>query len=143
MKVISGFGIKDGVWICKPSLAIPLSQMLRQRLIEVALASSQAEKQGTLAETLYEYVVSHEFRQQIEAMVETYKDMKGHIVKERVAYEKSWKIRDAQIDKIFFGTANIVGSIEGKLGKNAFSPIKGLELLGEGEDEKDSVSEVI
>lgn len=132
-EAISGFGQKDGVWICKPSLAISLSQVLRRQLLEVALVTTQAEKQGTLAETLYEYVTSHSFRQQVESMVETYKEMKEQVTKERVAFEKSWKMRDAQIDKIFIGTANIVGSIQGKLGNNAFGPVKGLELLEEGE----------
>jgi hypothetical protein len=137
----SGFGQKDGVWICKPSLAISLSQVLRRQLLEVALVNAQSEKQGTLAETLYEYVTSHAFRQQVESMVETYKEMKEQVTKERVAFEKSWKMRDAQIDKIFIGTANIVGSIQGKLGNNAFGPVKGLELL-EGGDDKISVDEL-
>jgi hypothetical protein len=132
-EAISGFGQKDGVWICKPSLAINISQVLRRQLLEVALVSAQAEKQGTLAETLYGYVTSHEFRQQVESMIETYTEMKGQVTRERVAFEKSWKVRDAQIEKIFMGTANIVGSIQGKLGNNAFGPVKGLELLEDGE----------
>jgi len=132
-EAISGLGQKDGVWICKPSLAISLSHVLRRQLLEVALVNAQADKQGTLAETLYVYVTSHEFRQQVESMVETYKEMKDQITKERVAFEKSWKVRDAQVEKIFIGTANIVGSIQGKLGNNAFGPVKGLELLEDGE----------
>ncbi len=135
----SGLGQKDDVWICKPALAIGLAHVLRRNLIEVALANTRSQNQGTLAETLYEYVTSHEFRQQVESMVETYKDMKSHITKERVAYEKSWKIRDAQVDKIFIGTANIIGSIEGRLGKNAFSPVKGLDLLESGDIKEDHV----
>ncbi len=131
-EAISGFGQKDGVWICKPSLAISLSLVLRRQLLEVALTNAQVEKQGTLAETLYEYVTSHEFRQQVESMVETYTEMKGQITKERVAFEKLWKARDAQIEKIFIGTANIIGSIQGRLGNSAFGPVKGLELLGDG-----------
>jgi hypothetical protein len=139
-EAVSGLGQKDGVWICKPSLAISLASILRHQLLEVAIESSKAEKQGTLAESLYDYVTSHEFRQQVEAMVEVYKEMKDQVVREKVAYEKSWKMREAQVEKMFIGTARIVGSIQGKLGNSAFGPVKGLELLESGETNSDSTS---
>lgn len=130
----SGFGQKDMVWICKPSLASAVATILRNQLLEVATASMVAKKQGTLADSLYEYITSHEFRQQVQAMVEVYQEMKNQILIERRAYEKSWKMRDAQLDKILNGTARIVGSIQGKLGTTAFGPVEGLELLGSGEE---------
>lgn len=137
-EAITGFGQKEGVWICKPSLAISVASILRNQLLEVAIESSKAEKQGTLAESLYDYVTSHEFRQQVEAMVEVFKEMKDQVTREKVAYEKSWKMRDAQIEKMFIGAARIVGSIQGKLGNSAFGPVKGLELLDSGESKTDS-----
>jgi hypothetical protein len=130
----SGFGQKDGVWICRPSMAIGVAHAFRRQLLEIALANAQAQSRGTLADSLYDYVISHEFRQQIESMVETYREMKEQITKERVAYEKSWKIRESQVDRMFIGTARVVGSIQGKLGQATFGPVKGLELL-EGPEE--------
>ncbi|MEI6863875.1 MAG: DUF2130 domain-containing protein [Candidatus Adlerbacteria bacterium] len=125
----AGFGQKEGVWVCKPGMAIGVAHAFRRQLLDVALANAQAESRGTLADSLYDYVISHEFRQQIESMVEVYREMKEQIGRERIAYEKSWKIRDAQVDRMFVGTARVVGSIQGKLGSTAFGPVKGLELL--------------
>ncbi len=125
----SGLGQKDGVWVCKPGMAIAVAHAFRRQLLEVALANAQAQSRGTLADSLYDYVTSHEFRQQIESMVEVYREMKDQIARERIAYEKSWKIREGQVDRMFIGTARVVGSIQGKLGSTAFGPVKGLELL--------------
>lgn len=130
----AGFGQKENVWICKPTLAIALAHALRRQLIEVALANAQSQSRETLADSLYDYVISHEFRQQIESMVEVYREMKEQISRERIAYEKQWKVREGQIDRMFIGTARVVGSIQGKLGNTAFGPVKGLELL-EGAEE--------
>lgn len=132
----SGFGQKDGVWICKPSIAIPIAFAFRRQLLEVALVNSQAENRGTLADSLYDYVISHEFRQQIESMVETHREMKEQVTRERISYERSWKARESQIDRMLTGTARIAGSIQGRLGDAAFGPVKGLELP-EGESVAD------
>jgi hypothetical protein len=134
----SGFGQKEGVWLCKPSMAIGVAHAFRRQLLEVALANAQAQSRGTLADLLYDYVISHEFRQQIESMVEVYREMKEHIAKERIAYEKSWKIREGQVDRMFIGTARVVGSIQGKLGTGTFGPVKGLELLESPEKDQPS-----
>ena len=125
----SGFGQKEGVWLCKPSMAVGVAHAFRRQLLEVALVNAQAKNRGTLADSLYDYVTGHEFRQQIESMVEVYREMKDQIGREKVAYEKSWKLREGQIDRMFMGTARVVGSIQGKLGVTAFGPVKGLELL--------------
>ena len=133
----SGFGQKEGVWVCKPGMAIAVAHAFRRQLLEIAVANAQSESRGTLADALYDYVTSHEFRQQIESMVEVYREMKEQISKERIAYEKSWKLREEQINRMFIGTARVVGSIQGKLGSVAFGPVKGLELLEGGDTERD------
>lgn len=133
-----GFGQKEGVWICKPSMAIALAHALRRQLLDVAVANAQSENRGTLADSLYDYVTSHEFRQQIESMLEVYREMKEQIGKERIAYERSWKMREAQVDRMLSGTARVVGSIQGRLGSTAFGPVKGLDLLESSEEKNES-----
>jgi hypothetical protein len=118
----------DGVWVCKPGLAIVLATLLRQALLDAGYQKSLAQNKGTKAELLYGYVTSHEFAQQIEAMVETYQEMTQQVQKERVVYEKLWATREKQAKRLFFGTANIYGSIQGQVGRNAMPRIRGLEL---------------
>lgn len=129
----SGFGYKYGVLVCSFPLALSVAEMIRQRLIDVAREKYIAQnKEKGKADLLYEYVTGHEFRQQIEALVEVYNDMHAQILKERAAFEKIWKTREAQVTKMFTSTAGIVGSMRGRIGQS-LPQVKGLELL-EGEE---------
>lgn len=47
-----------------------------------------------------------------------------------------WKSREKQIEKVFEGTINMYGSIEGIMG-NAIGQVKALELGYDGEDLED------
>ncbi|MEA3355259.1 MAG: DUF2130 domain-containing protein [Patescibacteria group bacterium] len=129
-------GLKNGVWVVSFNLAISLAQLLRKNLLDVGYQKAVATHKDEKATDLYEYITSHEFRQQVEAMVEAYFKMKTQISKERVTYEKMWQIREKQVDKLFKSTGNIVGAIQGEVGPTAL-PIKGLELL-ESEDNKNN-----
>lgn len=121
-------GLKNGVWVVSFNLAISLAQLLRKNLLDVGYQKAVATHKDEKATDLYEYITSHEFRQQVEAMVEAYFQMKTQISKERVAYGKMWQVREKQVDKLFKSTGNIVGAIQGEVGQTAL-PIKGLELL--------------
>lgn len=130
---VHGFGHKDGVVVCSYQLAIPVAEMMRQKLIEVAREKFISQNRGEKKEELYGYITSHEFRQQIEALVEVYTDMHQQILKERSAMERIWKTRESQVTKLFTSTAAIVGSMRGKIGPS-LSPVKGLELAETSEE---------
>jgi hypothetical protein len=121
-------GQLDGVWICKPNLALVLATLLRKSLLDVGLQKALAENRGGKADALYNFVTSHEFAQQVESMVETYQEMTLQIQKERVAYEKLWSQREKQAQKLFMSTANIIGGMQGHIGQASMPRIKGLEL---------------
>ncbi len=123
----SGMGFKDGVWIASPKLALPLAALLRKSLLDAAKQKKIAGAQSTKAEELYGFVTSHEFQHQMEAMIETYQDMQKEIQKERVSFERSWKLREMQVNKLLTGVAGLYGSMQGIAG-TALSPIKSLEL---------------
>ena len=126
-KEIFNFGLKDGVWITKYEFALPLAELLRKGLTDVARERYLAQNRGTKAEDIYTYVTSDEFRQQIEAIVEVYSSMQKQILDEKKAFERIWKTREAQVARILTSTARIVGSIQGTSG--TVLPIKGLDLL--------------
>ncbi len=125
----------DGVWVCKPNLAIILGTLLRKGLLDVGLQKALAQNQGGKAEALFAYVTSHEFIQQIESMVETYQAMTLQVQKERVAYEKLWAQREKQANTLLLGTAHIIGSMQGQIGYSAMPRIKGLELDSGADDD--------
>ena len=131
--VKNGLGLKDGVWVASHALASPLAQLLRARLLDAARQKMIAQNQQSKAESLYAYVTSHEFAQQVEGMMETYQEIENQIVRERTAFEKSWKQREAQVRRLKSGVAGIYGSMQGIAG-SALPPIKTLELSS-GEDQ--------
>lgn len=123
---------KDGVWICTYSFAVILAELIRQRLIEVAREKFLNKNQGTKAEELYLYINGHEFRQELEAIIESYISMKKELEREKRAFESIWKNREEQIEKVFKSTARIYGTISGKVGSE-FPQLKGLDLLESGD----------
>lgn len=131
----SGFGFKSGIWVCNYQLIIPLAQLLRQKLTEIAWEKFVNQNKETKNEMIYEYVTGHEFRQSIEALVEIYQDMHKQILRERSAFEAIWKKREAQIQKFMVNISGIYGKMRGLIGSTLPS-IKGIELLelGDGDD---------
>lgn len=131
-EVESGFGVVDGVWVCSYELILPMATILRKNLLDVGYQKAISANKGGKADLLYSYITSHEFQHQVENMVESYKEMLVQINKERASFEKSWKAREGQAQRILLSTANIVGSMQGIVG-TSLPPIKGLDLLDDGE----------
>lgn len=125
---INNIGQVDGVWVCNFSLVIPLAILLRKPIYDVARQKAIASNREQKADFLYEYITSHEFRQRIEAIVEVYKEMDGQILKERAAFEKAWKAREGQVQKLFAATSQMVGDMQGKIG-SSLGQIKGLDMF--------------
>lgn len=134
-EIKEGFGFKDGVWVTNTALVLPVALLLRKNLIDVMRQKVNAVNRGEKSEQLFSYVTSHEFQQQIEALVEVYKEMQEQVMRERIAYEKSWKQREAQIKKLFVSTAGVYGNMQGIIG-SSLPQVKGFELL-ELEDGKE------
>ncbi len=129
----SGLGLVEGVWVVTPPLLISVVTLIRTKLIDVAREKFVSSNQASKSEKLYEFIVSHEFSQQLEAIAEVYQEMNSEITKERAAMERIWKTREIQVRRLLTGTANIVGGIRGS---GATMPsIKGIDLseLPDGE----------
>lgn len=133
--IAEDIGQFNGVWVCKPQMAVVLASLLRKSLLDAGLQKALAENRGGKADALYNFVTSHEFVQQIEAMVETYQEMTLQITKERTYYTKFWAEREAQAQRLLLGTANIIGSMQGHVGQSSMPKIKGLELLEPGDEQ--------
>lgn len=121
----------EGVWVTSYDLMIPLAILLRKNLLDVSFQKALSSSKTGKADLLYDYVTGHEFRQQVEAQIEVYQEMRQQIFKERLAFEKSWKAREEQVNRLFFSAANVVGGVQGLVG-SSMPQIKGLELLESG-----------
>lgn len=116
---MNSFGEKEGVYICSFAEVRPLSQVLRNAVIEIFKAGKTHENKGDKMSLLYNYLTSNEFAEQWKAIREGFHSMRQSIQRERDTMERLWKAREKQLEKVLLNAAHIRGSIEGIAGKNA------------------------
>jgi len=126
-KEVEAFDLVDGVWVTHPRVAIPVAIMLRQSLIELAVARQSSEGQQTKTEMLYSYLTGPRFRLRVQAIVEAFSNMKEDLDKERKVITKQWAKRDEQIERVMQATVGMYGDMQGIAGKT-LQEIEGLEM---------------
>lgn len=126
-KGIERLTMVDGIWICSLEEAKGLCFVLRESILLIHEAKASQTNKTTKMEILYSYMVSNEFRMQIEAIVEGFTNMQNNLIKEKRAMESIWKQRQKEIEKVILNTTHIYSSIRGIAG-NALKPIQQLEL---------------
>lgn len=129
-KDLDNFGFLEGVWVTNPIVAIGLGTALRRHLIDVAFARRASEGKSEKMEALYGYLSGPEFRQKVEAIVETFTIMQAQLEKERRAMTKIWNEREKQIQRIVTNTVGMYGDMRGIIGAS-LPEIRSLELDAE------------
>lgn len=109
-------GMRDGVWICSFEEFKGLSAVLRESVVQISNAVVAQENRGDKMTLLYDYLTGHEFRMQIEAIVEGFVQMKTDLDSEKRAMEGIWKKREKQIEKVLLNTTHMHGAIRGIAG---------------------------
>ncbi len=130
-KGVETFELIEGVWVTHPRAALPVAMILRQSLLEIALARQSSEGQQTKTEIIYQYLTGPRFRQRVEAIVEAFSTMQEDLDKERKAIMKQWAKREAQIERVMGATVGMYGDLQGIAGKS-LQEIEGLELRSLG-----------
>lgn len=134
-KGVENFEMVEGVWVTHPRVALPVALILRQSLLELALARQSTEGQQTKTEMVYQYLTGSRFRQRVEAIVEAFSTMQEDLDKERKVIMKQWAKRQEQIERVMGATVGMYGDLQGIAGKS-LQEIEGLELkaLGAGDE---------
>jgi hypothetical protein len=124
--ITENIGNVGGVWVLYPEALAPLSALLRKNLIDVAREKVVAAHKQTTAESLYDYVTSSTFNQNVERIVGIYLEMKAQIAKEEASATRSYKQRNMQVDMLLSGMTGIYGEMQGIAG-TSLQPISLLE----------------
>jgi hypothetical protein len=109
-------GLKEGIWICTYDEFKGLCKVLRESIVQVSNALASQENKGDKMVILYDYLTSNTFHMQIEAIVEGFTQMKIDLDSEKRSMQKSWKMREKQIEKVIDNTIDMYGSIKGIAG---------------------------
>ena len=126
-KGVETFEMVDGIWITHPRAALPVAAILRQSLLEIALARQVSDGQQTKTEMVYQYLTGPRFRLRVEAIVEAFSTMQEDLDKERKAIMAQWAKREKQIERVMGATVGMYGDLQGIAGKS-LQEIEGLSL---------------
>lgn len=129
-KDLPNSGHRDRVWIGDYSTLRLLSVALRMSLVGVASATLASNHKDEISDLLFRYVTGAEFRQKVEAMIDTYKDMRETIDLDKRRSFARWSKQEKQIEKVIAITAGTYGDLRGLIG----SSMQSIPAL-EGDDE--------
>ena len=85
-------------------------------------------------ELVYAYLTGAEFRNRVEAIVESFVAMREDLDKERRAMNKIWDKREKQLERVVLNIGGMQGDVEGLAGMS-LPRIETLELPESGEIE--------
>lgn len=126
-KDIKRFGQKDGVWICDIASFIALSSALRWSLIQTHGQRVANENRDSKMEVLFNYITGTEFRQKVEALLESFELMRSDLERERKVFQKAWSNREKSIEQAVRSTAGLFGDVQ-SLSGGSVAAIESLEL---------------
>lgn len=113
---IEGFGLREGVVVATYPYLLPLAELLRRAVMQVASAKSMAANKDEKLEFLYQYIASDTFRHRFEAYAESIREMEEDLSTERRSMERAWKKRETQIRRALDNMAKMYGELQGVMG---------------------------
>lgn len=124
-------GFRNGVWVTKQDFVFPLTDSLRVKLIQQVIIKNSLKGKDVKMEALYSYLTGVEFKNRIEAIVESFTNMQNEIEKEKRYFANKWARDEKNIRQVIDGTYGMHGDLKGILAA-AIPQIQGLELLEDG-----------
>lgn len=116
---------KEGVWVCNFKEFRGFILVLRDSLLRIYTALQTQSNKGEKMEMLYQYLMSTDFKNQMEAVLMGFRDLQNSYHQEKMSMEKLWKKREKQLEKILLNTNHFLGSIQGIAG-GALNDIKSI-----------------
>ncbi len=128
----------EGIWVCSFEEFKALSQVLREWVIATSEIQVAQVSKGDKMALLYDLLTGPQFRCYVEAIVESFVQMKTDLESEKRSMQSIWKKREKQIEKVQANTIDMYASIKAIAG-NAIGTIEALELT---EGEKQATIEI-
>lgn len=126
------FRLISGVWVTDILSAVSLAFALRVVLIQVARERETQVGKKEKMEIAYNYLTGQEFRNRVEAIVESFTAMKVDLEAERRAMLKIWAKREKQIERVISNAAGMHGDLQ-EIAGSSLPTIKMLELPNDDE----------
>jgi hypothetical protein len=121
-----GLLIKEGIIISEYSYLLPIAGLLRQNLINIKKVSISQNDRNRKESVLYEYIISNEFRNRVQSLLDSIKYAKEDLEKEKMTLNKIWAKRNTDLERAVINLAQIYGTMQGLAG-NSMPDIPSLE----------------
>lgn len=126
-KGLTHFRTIKGIWVCSLSSSLSLALALRVILTQVARERKLQTGKNEKMELAYNYLTGPEFRNRVEAIVNSFIQMKSDIDTEKRAMKRLWDKREKQIQRVIYNIGGMHGDLEGIAGM-ALPAVKALQL---------------
>lgn len=117
-KGIENFGYYENVWVSSYAYAMPLANVLRIGLFELAVAKATTANKDERLEALFNYLVKDGFRNKFEAQVEGIIALKNDLESEQRSTVRMWKKRETELKRLMTNVAVMYGELQGILGSS-------------------------
>lgn len=117
-KEMNKFGNKDGVWICHFEEVQQVVNILRESLIQISKIKLANENRGDKMKMLYDYLTGQEFATRVKNIIDSFSSMKIELDQEKRAFQRIWKQREVQIDRVISNTIDLYSTFSAIAGKS-------------------------
>ncbi len=113
---VSNLTVMDNIWVSDYGTFRGIALALRAKLIQVHQAKASAVNKGEKMDFLFSYLTGTQFKQRIEAILESYQTLRLDLDKERKVIQKMWASREQQIERALSSSITMYGEIHGIVG---------------------------
>ena len=134
-KGVSNLAEIDGVWVSDFASYAGLGVALRSHVLQLNIARTASVGKEEKLDYLYGYLTGTQFKQRVEAIVDSFRTMQDELNREKTATLKIWASRQKQIERVLTSTVGMYGDIQGIIG-TSLPRIASIELdytSGDGE----------
>ena len=121
-------GEVQGVVVGEYAVVLGVAQLVRSKLIDVALHRNAIQNSEGKKDVLYNYVTSKEFKHRMEAIAESFKIQQEALEVEKRWFAKKWSNQEKALRKMIDNTYGMRGELESIMGKELESS-DDLEML--------------
>lgn len=139
-KGIETFALIDNVWVVNYQSVLLLTAAVRVQLHQLSKMKLSMVGKDEKMEVLYQYLSGAQFRTRVENIVSAFSSMKADLDKEKRAFERIWKKREQEIERVITNTSSMYGDLQGIIGAG-LPPVESLELP-DGFNEEETQSEL-
>ncbi len=105
--------IRDGVWVCSIDDLKIIVTLLRDGIVKTANAMTSQQNKGTKMEALYDFLISPQFANSVNALLENFRKTEKLIAKEKEQALKTFAEREAHLWMSKRALLELYGNISG------------------------------